>query len=143
MSSLETAQQETRPSARLKYLQRAIKLYQHPFASDLDGIWAESIRRNLFLNYEETSLKAGEILFSMGNFDESLMICNKLLFIEPCQEQAYQLCFHTYHKIEDYTGLARSYNSCISNLSHFLGIEPSKKTNDIYKTYANANIVKR
>lgn len=143
LSYLEDAQQETHPESRLIYLQQAIKLYRHPFASDLDGVWTESIRRNLFLHYEKSALEVAETLLVMGNFDEGLKICNNLLFIEPCQEKAYQLCFHTYHKIKDYTGLVRSYNSCISNLSQLLGIEPSKKTNDIYQTYANAYIEKR
>ncbi len=58
LSSLENAQQETHPSARLKYLQQAIKLYQHPFASDLDGIWAEPIRRVLYMHYEKNSFRS-------------------------------------------------------------------------------------
>jgi len=134
LSYLEDAKRETHPESRLKYLQQAIKLYRHPFVSNLDGVWAEPIRRVMYLHYEKAVLDLAEYQYNIGNFDDCLILCQELIKVEPCQEEAYQLCMLSYVSLGDSKGVHRNFHLCRKNLERLLNISPSPKTKSILKS---------
>jgi two-component SAPR family response regulator len=137
LSYLEDAQQETHPESRLKYLQQAIKLYRHPFASDLDGVWSEPVRRVMYLYYEKAVLDLAEYQYNIGKLDECLVLCQELIKVEPCQEQAYQFCMLSYASLGDSIGVHRNFQLCQKNLERFLNIKPSPKTQSIHDSLSS------
>ena len=131
--SLKLAFNQPKSESRIDYLRQAISLYKHPFAPQLDGIWAEPVRRKLFLDYEKAQLEIAAFDFNRKNFSACRDACLAILEIDPCQEKAYQLCMKAYSELNNITEIHRLFNCCESNICKILGIRPSNATINLYK----------
>ena len=131
--SLKLAYNLPKSENRIDYLRQAVNIYKHPFAPQLDGIWAEPVRRKLFLDYERAQLEIASFDFTRKNFSACRDTCLAVLEIDPCQEKAYQLCMKAYSGLNNITEIHRLFNSCESNIYKILGIRPSNATINLYK----------
>lgn len=118
---------------KIEQLRRAITLYKHPFAPQIDGIWVEPVRRNLFLSYEKALLEIADFDLLMKKYTSCKEACFTLLNIEPYQEQVYQLGMKALKGLNDLTGIHRLYQRCHDNFHTLLGIRPSRMTTNLYK----------
>ncbi len=105
---VEDAAGLTAPEPRLARQLQALKIYRHPYGANLDGVWAEPIRRDLYLQYEQTALEAAEIMLGLGRFNESIRLCEDIILLEPCQEQAFQICMRSCAYLKDSIGLHKT-----------------------------------
>ncbi len=71
-------------------------------------------------------------MISLGNIFSCLVLCNKLIDIEPSLEKSYQLIFRIYYSLNDATELTRAYEICQKNLVQSVGLKPSSKTKNLY-----------
>jgi len=131
---MKFASQETNISERMKLLENAIKLYKHPFSPDLDGIWVEPIRRNLYLQYENAVFEVANYKLKNNNPDGCIALCNQIIDIDPCQEVAYQICMLAFQSKGDKTGYHRIFQECKRNLNLILNTDPSENTLNLYNS---------
>ena len=134
LESLENAQSVIDPGQKHDCLIQAVNQYCHPFASDLDGVWIEPIRRDLYLLYEKAILKLADKKYRLGKYEETIVFCRELINIDPCQENAYQLLMLAYRALDDTTSVHRNYQLCCKNLQNSLNTRPSHKTISIYQS---------
>ncbi len=90
-SLIMKAEKEIRGQKMVEILINAVGLYSHPYAPQMDGVWAEPLRQNLCRKYEQALLTIAEFMLKQNRNQDCLDYCRKLLDIEPCQEKAYQL----------------------------------------------------
>jgi len=133
LSAINQAEAEKDPNLQITYYRQAISLYTHPFAPQLDGIWAEPIRRNLYLRIEKALLIVASHELKEGHFQACINSCQILLEIEPCQENAYQLSMRGYSLLGNRTALVRIYQACQENFDLRIGIPPSQKTISLFQ----------
>jgi two-component SAPR family response regulator len=130
---IKKAQSEESHSARILILQEVLDIYKHPYGQNLDGVWTEPIRRDLYTIFERAMIDLIELNLENGNFKDNITICEHILNIEPTQEKCWQLLMRTYAILHDRNGIIQSYKLCKKRLKHFLGISPSKDTEVLYK----------
>ena len=99
-SLIMKAEKEIQEQKMIDILIGAVGLYSHPYAPQMDGVWAEPLRQNLCRKYEQALLTIAEFMLKQNRNQDCLDYCRKLLDIEPCQEKAYQLCMKAYSNIE-------------------------------------------
>lgn len=131
--AIKQASFHTNEDLRLEYLRKAVSIYKHPFASQLDGIWAEPVRRKLYLDYEKALLEIAEHELGTENYVACRDACLAILEIEPCQEKAYQICMRAYSCLDNLTEIHRLFNRCVQNFNESLGIRPSNITINLFK----------
>ncbi len=83
---------------------------------------------------KKTVLDLAEYQYNINRFDDCLVLCQELIKVEPCIEQAYQLCMLAYASLGDPIGVHRNFQLCQKNLARFLNISPSQKTQSILKS---------
>jgi len=132
-NGLSQAEKELDPEVKVRIIQDAAAIYQHPFAPSLGGIWTEPLRYGLYLDYEKAMLTLAELLLSRGRSGSSLEIVEQLLIIMPSQEQAWRLAMRSYAESGDRSGIERTYQRCLQALAQDLDAEPSPETLSLYQ----------
>ena len=127
------AERQSDQKSGIDYLIRAVSIYQHPYASELDGIWAVSERRKLYLMYENAQLELANCFLGMENYTACRDCCLTILDIEPCQENATQLGMKAYSGLNNHTEIRRLYAACKENFQQLYGIRPSNITRNLYQ----------
>ncbi len=130
---IKLANNQVDECSKISQLQRAVQIYQHPYGPQLDGTWAEPLRRKYYLDYEKAQLEIASYFLSIENYSASRDICFDIVKIEPCQEKAYQICMEAYSGLNNMTEIHRTFNMCKENFENILGIRPSNMTIKIYK----------
>jgi ATP/maltotriose-dependent transcriptional regulator MalT/DNA-binding SARP family transcriptional activator len=123
---------------RLNTLQSAVTVYKHPYAPELEGTWAEPLRRQLYLAYEKAQLEIATIAFKNQDYTPCLEACQAILDIEPCHEKAYQISMKAHSISGDLIDAVRAYEACTENLALCLNIKPSEETEKIYWEIVNS-----
>jgi two-component SAPR family response regulator len=129
----QLAKQETDPELKAVAYQKAVEIYRHPFAPNLNGVWTEPVRRNLFLSFEHVIFSLADYHSSQKCYSEVVSTCRKLLEVEICQEEAYRRVLIAYSKMRDRTNLIRVFEEYKSNMLSILQLEPSSDTHNLYK----------
>ncbi len=133
----QQAESEDNPEKRTTLLRKVVKLYRHPYAPILDGVWTEPIRRNLYLKFERAALEIAEIDLQRGNIQTCLETCRLVVGYEPGQERAWRICMRAFAEQGDRTGITRVYRQCRKNLNRYLGVQPSPETESLYRILIN------
>ncbi len=133
LERMEGAERQPDPEKRIQLLEEAAALYRHPFAPALDGIWAEPVRYRLYLEYERAVFAIAEFKSSRGEYDPALDLLEKLLVIQPSQEEAWRQVMRIHALKGDRSGIERAYQRCLTALSQDLGSEPSPETLNLYR----------
>ena len=131
--ALQEAEGERDPEIKIRLLQGAAALYQHPFAPTLDGIWAEPVRYGLYLDFEDAILTIAKHQLSQGKPDSCLKAIEQLLQADPGQEAAWRLAMRSYAEKADRSGIERTFQRCRQALSVNLDAEPSEETFSLYQ----------
>lgn len=135
--ALQLANYQIEDVYRLEYLRQGVSFYQHPLAPQLDGTWAEPIRRKLYLAYEKAQLELAAYDLNTGNYSNCKDICLSILEIEPCQEKACQLCMKAYANLDEIINVVRTFNNCKEKLHSLLNTKPRIDTISIYEQIMN------
>jgi DNA-binding SARP family transcriptional activator len=131
--ALDLAKEEKEPQKQAALLGKAAELYQDPFAPEAEGTWAESLRYQLYLDFEWVSLEAAKGQLAAGNPEACLVWVEKLLSAAPAQEEAWRMALRAYGAKSDRAGVERTYQRCCQALVEELDAEPSPETESLYQ----------
>jgi two-component SAPR family response regulator len=129
--SISDGNKENNIRLKIDHYQKAIKTYKHPYLPDFDSIWTEPIRRELFLMFEKAIIFVAREYLGNGDFQFCIDICNQIINIDPCHEEAYQLSMQSAANLGDRSELQKNYEDYLRH-SKNMGIQPSRRIIDMF-----------
>ncbi len=115
--------------------ERAIGIYRGDFLASEDIYqWALSAKERLRNKFIKILKIAGKCLEDSGQYEKSAEYYEKALGIDNLDEELYRRLMSCYQKLGNKAKAVSVYNICRDVLLANLGIEPSEKTDEIYRT---------
>jgi DNA-binding SARP family transcriptional activator len=115
----------------------AMDVYRgHFLAFDEDQAWTTPYRERLRNRYLSLVTRLGEYLKETGNWEKALEVFQRALEIDPFAEEIYQQLMICYRHLNEHAEAVTAYERCKKTL-HASGIQPSAKTEAIYRTVRN------
>ena len=116
---------------------KAIDIYRgHFLAFDEDQAWTTPYRERLRNRYLSLVTNLGEYLKETENWEKALEVFQRALDIDPVAEEIYQQLMICYRHLHEHAKAVAVYQRCKKTL-YSLGIQPSAKTEAIYRTVRN------
>lgn len=134
LSRLTQVKKETEIHKKLKAWRQALDVYKGNFLPGLDFDWVLQIRENLWIKYQNSLFAYVEALLEKGEYQTAIEACSRLLTQDICQEDAYRLMMRAYSAQGNTAEVARQYERCVDALQRELNVEPSLKTQKLYRT---------
>jgi LuxR family maltose regulon positive regulatory protein len=94
--------------------------------------WSIVIRQRLMQNYQHALLEQAAAWIAEGRYTEVLDACQRVVALEPWQEQAVLLGMRACLKLNDRTGALRWYKNLEKSLRIDLGAEPQEELQSLY-----------
>lgn len=111
----------------------ALDLYQGHFLEEENhNAWVISSREQIKNLFASCVLKLGLFKEEQQEYEKAIEWFWKGSDIDPAEEIFYQNIMTCYHHLGQHAGVEKTYQSCRTMLSSVLGVEPSKKTTEIY-----------
>jgi len=117
----------------------AVKLYEGPF---LDGLlvpdpafeeWLTATRSELHSAICDGLRRAAEAAAEAGNSDEAIAMAQRLVSLDPLQEDAYRRLMRYLYDAGDRVGALRQYQACADVLQKELQVEPDGATKALFE----------
>jgi ATP/maltotriose-dependent transcriptional regulator MalT/DNA-binding SARP family transcriptional activator len=118
---------------KIKRLEQAASVYQHPYLLDVDGSWVIPIREALWREYTTTVSSLAHLYLESNDNDKVLEASQKLLAIDPCLEEAHRLAMRAYAAKGDRAGLVRQFERCQQALQDEIDAPPSPQTITLFR----------
>lgn len=119
----------------LALAEKAISLYSGDFLpADTWQSWLRPMREHLRLKHTTVILKAGRQYEEAGQWEKAVECFQKGINTDHFAEEFYQRLMVCYRQLGQETDAIATYNRCCSMLSATLGVSPSSRTEEIYKT---------
>lgn len=118
----------------------AESLYQGRFMEDdLYADWAESRRQYLEQAYLEVASHLGTLYFERGSPTAAVALCQKVLNVDPCYENAHRQLMQCYLAQGQRYLAVRQFHICDAALRSRSGLTPSRETIALYRRIAHAS----
>jgi len=115
--------------------EQILSLYQDHFLhNSSDESWCLTFRERLRSKFIRLLRKAGHHWETRGNWYKAVDCYQRGLELDNLIEGFYQGLMSCYQQLDLHAEAIVIYNRCNENLNQFLGITPSRTTNDIYKS---------
>ncbi len=135
----EAGSHEVDPQDAIRLTEKTLGLYQgHFLPSDEEHFWTTAPRERLRSKYLRIVLKTGESLEEGDKWEEAIDFYEKNLDKDNLAEELYQRIMKCYRHLGEYTKAAETYQRCKKILSSSLGMDPSPKTQAIYRSIIQA-----
>jgi LuxR family maltose regulon positive regulatory protein len=131
---LRRAESSPDPRQKLKLLEQAAGVYQHPYLKDVDGSWVIPIREALWREYTSCVSSLADLLLESECYDKVLEYSQKLLTLDACLEEAHRLAMRAYAAKGDRAGLVRQFERCRQALREEIDAPPSPQTVALFHT---------
>jgi two-component SAPR family response regulator len=119
----------------MSLIKKAINLYKgHFLVDDSEEFWTAPYRERLRAKYLRLITKLGDHLQQTGQWEKAVENYQQVLEVDNLAEEFYQDLMICYRHLGQNAKAIEVYRSCKKMLSACLGIEPSPKTEAIYKT---------
>ena len=118
----------------IRLTEKAIAMYRGPFLSADDEHWALSCRERLRSKFLRLVFRLGDYLENSNQCEKAVYYYKKALEVDNLAEEFYQRLIVCYQYLGQHAEAMRVYKRCRGVLSATLGIEPSSKTEAIYKS---------
>jgi len=118
----------------IRLAEKAISTYRGSFLSADDEHWAISCRERLRSKFLGLVFRLGEHLENNNQCEKAVYYYKKTLEVDNLAEEFYQRLMVCYQRLGQQTEAMRVYKRCRDVLSAVLGIEPSSRTEAIYKS---------
>lgn len=132
-SRLEQAAEVPDEQEKLTLTQQALDLYQGDYLPDIDETWVEVERQSLHRLYVDASRDYAELQLSRGSHTQVLEDCERVLRIDPTQEEFHRLAMRAHAARGNRSGVIRQYEVCTQILRDELGVSPSEQTKNLYR----------
>jgi LuxR family maltose regulon positive regulatory protein len=129
-------QGQSKPSTEevIRLTEKAITMYRGHFLSADDEHWALSCRERLRSKFLRLVTKLGECLERTGQCEKAVEYYQRALEVDNLAEEFYQHLMVCYQHLGQQAEAMRVYKRCRNVLSTVFGIEPSSRTETIYKS---------
>ncbi|MCG3143439.1 MAG: hypothetical protein HONDAALG_00787 [Gammaproteobacteria bacterium] len=118
----------------------AESLYQGRFMEDdLYADWAESQRQYLEQAYLEVASHLGALYFERGAPTAAVTLCQKVLSVDPCYENAHRQLMQCYLAQGQRYLAVRQFHLCDAALRSRSGLTPSEETIALYRRIAHTS----
>ncbi len=121
-------------SLAIQEYQGAEAIYQGEFLSeDRYEDWLLPLRQTLQDNYLKLLDRLSHHYIAQKDFAACVAVCNKMLAVDPCREEAHRQLMHCYSCQGQPYLATRQYHICEEALRGELDLSPSKLTEDLYQ----------
>jgi DNA-binding SARP family transcriptional activator len=121
-------------------VERAIELYDGPFAPQLDHEWASALRDRLARSYSHALELAIKRRGSIGDLAGTLLYVERLLAHDPWREDALCGLILLRCRLGDRAGALSFYRQFCIRLREEFGVEPMPETTASYKRIARGSV---
>jgi two-component SAPR family response regulator len=129
-----TAEQYGEEKQIILLTEKAVGIYQgHFLPADEGYLWTTSPRERLRTKFFRLITRLGEYLERRDRWEKAIEYYERGLDIDDLAEELYQHLMISYRHIGQQAKAIEMYRRCKKNLSAAFGIEPSLKTQAIYK----------
>lgn len=118
---------------RLRWLREAERLYSGDFLEGLDDEWCEDQRRILRSLFVDVLKKLARELKEAGNFREGVQYLQRLISIDPLDEDIHRDLMLMHYLVGDRHAAMRQYEIVKQVLAEELQVEPSTATTALYE----------
>jgi LuxR family maltose regulon positive regulatory protein len=119
----------------IRLIEKAISIYQgHFLADETEEFWTTPYREGLRARYLRLITRLGNHLQKIGQWESAIQNYQKALEVDQLAEEFYQHLMICYRHLGQNAKAIEAYKRCKKMLSSVLGIEPSPKTEAIYRT---------
>jgi LuxR family maltose regulon positive regulatory protein len=113
---------------KIKLLEQAANVYQHPYLSDVEGSWVIPVREALWREFTSSVSSLSQLFLEVNSNDKVLEYSQKMLALDPCLEEAHRLAMRAYAAKGDRAGLVRQFERCQKALQDEIDAPPSPQT---------------
>ncbi|WP_223700767.1 BTAD domain-containing putative transcriptional regulator [Sutcliffiella deserti] len=126
--------EEKEPTKALALLEKALSLYKGDFLPEQKyADWCLNERERLLVYYLRCSEKLAQLLVAKREFDQVILLCEKVIDKDPTWEEAYRLLMFCYYQKNNRPQAMKWYARCTSYLESELGVEPMTTTKQMYQ----------
>jgi len=124
----------------VQFTEKAIQMYKGPFlAKETEQPWTISMSEHLRSKFLESVGRLGLYWQQAEHWEKAIECYQRGLELEDLAEEFYQGLMNCYQHLGQKTKVISLYNRCKRILSSTLGIEPSSKTEAIYRSLLSEN----
>jgi DNA-binding SARP family transcriptional activator len=118
-----------------QFIEKATGLYKGPFLSDeVEQPWMVSLRERLRSRFIRNLIWLGHYWQDQGEWEKGMECYRRGLEIDDVAEELYQELMVCYGKLGRRNDVLSIYQRCRKTLSAVLQVEPSEKTEEIYRS---------
>lgn len=130
---LAKGDQATALEERLTAYSTALALYRGPYLPEVEANWAWAERERLNRLFMESALVVAQLQLNQKDYSAALESVQRILEIDPCQEDAHRLAMRIYGALGNRAAIARQYAQCEQALLTEIDASPSSQTADLYQ----------
>lgn len=116
-----------------KLLEEALSDYRGDLLPGCYDDWIGPERDRLRRMYIRVCQNLIGVFEKQSNGDRALQIAERLLRVDPLDEETYIQLMRLYGLKDDYANIRRTYQAAVETLQRELGVEPGKKLQDAYQ----------
>jgi len=117
----------------VEWYRKGLALYHGEFLPDARYMdWSAVEREHLAVLYLQTADRFCELSLELGNYQEVIVECGRILSQDSCWERAYRHLMAAYDGLGDHGQVARTYQRCVETMDEELGVGPSAETVSLY-----------
>ena len=132
--SVALADEKQDPQEKITAFQKAVELYQGAYLPEVEGSWVVVERERLQRMFIDSMISLSSLQLEAGNTRASISLCQQILDLDPCQEEAHRLAMRVHWARGNKAAVRRQFERCVKALKEELGAEPSPQTMALYKT---------
>lgn len=117
---------------QIKAYTLALSHYGGDYLPDTEATWTYMERERLRQIYLDTALRLAELSFEDGAIETALEWCQRVLYEDPCLEDAHRLAMRIYAATGNRAGVARQYSLCQKALQEEIDAPPSPQTEELF-----------
>jgi two-component SAPR family response regulator len=125
---------KTDSSEMIQLTEKAVSFYKgHFLPADEEHVWTAPYRDRLKNKFHRLVVRLGDYLEEGGQWEKAVEYYERALEVDDLAEELYQHLMTSYFKLGQWTDAIKAYNRCKKMLLTALGIEPSPKTQALYR----------
>jgi LuxR family transcriptional regulator, maltose regulon positive regulatory protein len=132
LQHVEAGNATSDPAAQIEAYTLGLSYYGGAYMPDTEATWTYLERERLRHIYLETALLLAQLTFQAGASDTALEWCQRVLYEDPCLEDAHRLAMRIYAATGNRADVARQYSLCQKALQEEIAAPPSPQTEELY-----------